>query len=855
MKSKANTLMKNNRSFPALASLAFAFSIFAAGQAIAQTWTGNTDALWDTDANWSGVPPASSGSSALIFNPANLSGSAVLVTSNDLTSFTATSITFDNSTTAGAYTLAGNQITLGGDITTTGSTGTPTHTLSLATILNGNRTITTALDNNLSISGIISQDIAGRSLTKAGAGTLTLSGANSYSGGTNINEGTVVVNSGGTLGATTGALIMGTGSDGVIGTVGSLTLNTSANVGALTVRSNTADVTSPANIGQLSIASGSTLTATSFTAGIATTTNPINTAFGTGNTPGAGGTLTVNGNVAIGQAGTGSVLTTTVVDLSGLNIFNVTSTGGSLLVGVGSNARGTLTLANNANTINVGTLTVGDSGGNNNYQLAGVSVLNLGAGTNALQAPAINIGTRKGAGQIQFSGSNGSVTITGANGVGTSNITIGSNLENTYLGNATNSLLLAGHTATVNAGTVIVSQKAGSATGGSPVSQVTFDTGTFNASSIQMSSGSAGNSGTSVTSTFTVGGLTANSAATGVVNVTNNILLADTDSNNVSATGTLTINGGTVNVNTAASASQGIRDNSNRTGGSGVNAASGFTTLTLQGGTLNLNGGIIGGDGSAGNRTIDTLNFRSGTLQNVGQINNGTTGLSKSTDSTPSGGTLILAGANIYSGATVVSAGTLLVNGTHITATASSDYAVNGNTILGGTGRLAVNGSVSVASTAILAPGASIGTLTLDGVNTAGNVLTMTTGSEFAFELAGNGGTPDQLAFWNYVVGDLALNSNAIDLSLLGTQTAGTYNVDIFRFFSDGGTAAATHAFASGLSIGSLGTGISSAAIDWDGAGNDNQTIALTYTVIPEPSVAMLGVVGTLALLRRRRNN
>ncbi|MFO1523223.1 MAG: hypothetical protein U1F77_13660 [Kiritimatiellia bacterium] len=80
---------------------------------------------------------------------------------------------------------------------------------------------------------------------------------------------------------------------------------------------------------------------------------------------------------------------------------------------------------------------------------------------------------------VRFGGSDGSVTITGANGAGTSNITVGNAYSATYMGVGTNGLLLAGHTATVSAGTVLIAQRNGSISATQPVAQVTFDTGSF----------------------------------------------------------------------------------------------------------------------------------------------------------------------------------------------------------------------------------------------------------------------------------------------------------------------------------------------------------------------------------------
>jgi len=85
-------------------------------------------------------------------------------------------------------------------------------------------------------------------------------------------------------------------------------------------------------------------------------------------------------------------------------------------------------------------------------------------------------------------------------------------------------------------------------------------------------------------------------------------------------------------------------------------SANSATTLTLDGGTLDMTAGRIGGDGTSANRKITALNFRSGTLKNVTQINNGAALIKTTT------GILTLAGTNTYSGGTIVSNGTIRVN-------------------------------------------------------------------------------------------------------------------------------------------------------------------------------------------------
>jgi autotransporter-associated beta strand protein len=87
------------------------------------------------------------------------------------------------------------------------------------------------------------------------------------------------------------------------------------------------------------------------------------------------------------------------------------------------------------------------------------------------------------------------------------------------------------------------------------------------------------------------------------------------------------------------------------------NAGTVSTTLTLDGGKLDLKTHAIGGTGLALDRKIDNLNFRSGALANVAQINNGDSFIKTSS------GTLTLSGTNAFTGSTTVSEGTLVVSG------------------------------------------------------------------------------------------------------------------------------------------------------------------------------------------------
>lgn len=104
--------------------------------------------------------------------------------------------------------------------------------------------------------------------------------------------------------------------------------------------------------------------------------------------------------------------------------------------------------------------------------------------------------------------------------------------------------------------------------------------------------------------------------------------------------------------------------------------------------------------------TNPDTNTIAGVLQNSTAAGAGVLSVTKSGT-----GKWVLSGANTYTGATTVGAGTLLINGDQSLATGNVN--VNADATLGGSGTL--GGSVTVAAAANLAPGASAGTLGIGG--------------------------------------------------------------------------------------------------------------------------------------------
>jgi autotransporter-associated beta strand protein len=153
-------------------------------------WTGlGTDNNWSTAGNWN--------NNAVPIFPIglNFAGTKRLVNNNDLSSITASSVTFDSA--AGAFVLGGNDITLAGSIGFDGNPAAPvTQTVNLNMAWLADQTIDTPTNGNLSLGGNIA---SANALTKIDGGTLTLGGYDGFSsyylnGGTNVITGTTTIN-------------------------------------------------------------------------------------------------------------------------------------------------------------------------------------------------------------------------------------------------------------------------------------------------------------------------------------------------------------------------------------------------------------------------------------------------------------------------------------------------------------------------------------------------------------------------------------------------------------------------------------------------------------------------------------
>ena len=749
--------------------------------------------------------------------------------------------------TSGVLAMGGGQLDLNGLSHTVGAVTVTAAATSVDTITNGSLTGASYAASNTTGNAIISANLlvnGAAGFAKSGAGTVTLSGNNTFSGDVTLSgatAGQINVNS---------ATALGTGTFTIYsGDLAKIDATTTFGV-ANTLTSNNAQNWNNnfAFVG----------------------TNDLN--MGTGAvTLGGSRQVTVTAkNLTIGG----------VID-DDVNSYSLTKLGGGTLTLAGANTY------NGATAINAGILAI-----TNKDALNGTSGITVGTANSSTTSLRIDVpdatSTMTGSGKsvtVRGLGSGNlgallgkdSTSVTWAGGV-----VLGDTTGARIGGGASGTLTVDGVISEATAGSaVIFSRAAGSTTILNKVNTYTGDTGMYANGAIvtlkmdianAISSSSrvwASTGGATGTEYFDLNGFNQNIRAllddqAADLVVTNSSLTNDAELK-LSTTIAQSFNGWIQDgVGLGAKKTSLVMSGVGSQNFSGINTYTGGTridggTLTLghatntlaDTGAINVNGGtlVLGTNtdtvgavtltsgnitGTTGKLTGSGSNFdvRSGTISSkLG----GTIGLDKTT-----GGTVTISSDNStggYTGATTVSAGTLIIDGNISTSTTT----VSGTGILAGSGTV---GDLTIAAGGTHNPGNSPGIMNTGDYTMAGTL-----------NIESIGNTPGIGGY------DQVNATGTVNLSgtLATSFTAGTYangNL-LFILLNDGGDAVSGN-FAT-LTQGAIVTNYG--GFDWqisytaDSTGNTftgGNDIALM--AIPEPNVAaLLGGLGTLLLLRRRR--
>jgi autotransporter-associated beta strand protein len=627
----------------------------------------------------------------------------------------------------------------------------------------GAATLTAGGDNtSTTFSGTLQNGGSSLGLAKTGTGTLTLSGVNTYQGGTTVNGGTLAVLADNNLGNGLGSLAFGSGTlqflSGFISNravtlnSGGGTFDTNGNGPLLTGSISRPGGLTKVGIGDLTLAGASTYSGPTnvllgtLAAGATNVFSPAS-AF----TVVSGGALNLNGfnqsigslagDGLVGNAGPGPATLTTggnnssttfsgvIFDAPGTMRLTKAGTGTMILSGDNSYTGGT--------TISAGTLQLGNGGANGSitgdvvdngtfatnrsdtFAFGGVisgtgTFAQIGPGTTILTAAntysggtAINGGVLAVAADVNLGAASGGLVFGGGtlqflsgfttNRAVTLNAGGGSfdtNGNNAVLGGPISG---AGGLTKIGSGTLTLSA-ASSYSGATAVNAGMLRAGAANA----FASGSAFTVASGATLDLNSFNQTIGSLG-GAGSVTLGAATLTTGSDNTSTTfsGTISGTGALIKL------------------GSGVLTLSGANTysggITLAGGMLSLANNQALGSGAL-TTTGSVVDYADGvTIANAIVINSNSTQLQVTTGTaTQAGviselngprplekigaGALILAAANTYTGPTTVSAGTLVVNG----SIANSAVTVNAGAILTGTGTV---GGTTIMSGGIFAPG------------------------------------------------------------------------------------------------------------------------------------------------------
>ncbi|MBX3751365.1 MAG: autotransporter-associated beta strand repeat-containing protein, partial [Opitutaceae bacterium] len=728
----ANRTFTVNNSTNAATDLTVSGNINAANRSLTITGAGNTLISGNIATGTGALTKSSTGTLTLSGNntysgTTTLSGGTLNIDSATALGTGTFSIgngtTIDN-TSGGAVTLSNNNpITLAGSFTFTG-----TNDLNLGTgnvnMGGANRTITTT-GGNLTIGGVINESSGSRRLTKAGAGTLTLTGANTYAGGTTINAGTLSVSS--------------LANGGVASNIG----NSANTANRLILGGGTLQYTG---------ANGSTNRSFTLTAA---TTSTIEVTNASTNLTISGASANTTGSLVKTGAGT--------LTLSGANLHT-----GSTSVGTAGGASGG-TLAYGANNVlSTGAVNVYAGTLDINTRTDTIGALNLGGGAGGTTASVTGTtGTLTLGGNLAYSAANNAngATVSANLNLGGANRTFTINDSNA----AATDLTISGNVGATNrnltvtgAGDTLISGNITTGTGG--VTKQGAGTLTL-----------SGNNTYSGTTTISASGGTilaasnnALGAATGAVTVnTGGTLALDTGVNVTKSTGTLSLTGtgtsaATGALHNAAASGQTAQwtGNISLAGNATVTAADNLlilgddlnfdNTINLGSYTLTLNTtsatGVTPTFQPDNSYSLDPTNiYIAGTITGSG-------GLAKTGAGTVN---LINTAANSYTGATTITGGKLIVDGYGDEPIISGSSVVVGNSSSPG----AADTVVLQMGQLVSAPAANnlIGTYD-SGTNTASTSLTVYADGLFNLNGGSNAFSTVNLTGGHITGGDIVYN-------------------------------------------------------------------------------------------------